>query len=146
MGMFTKSGDKFEEFPSYVIPDLNSRYWPKVSDNPKEKDYRESCLKGYDEQLGQVNSKLRNYLSNIMFVDMVSQYHFWQCNPTDQKTDEALEALKVPTTLPDFLAWKEGEDSQMSNAEGWHPKLSTCVGSAKSSEGSRHESGVETLG
>jgi hypothetical protein len=146
MGMFTNSGDKFEGFPSYVIPDLNSRYWAQVSDNPKEKDYRESCLKGYDKQLGQVNSKLRHYLSNIILVDMVSQYHVWQCNPTDKKTDEALEALKVPTTLPDFLAWKKREDSQTSNAKGWHPKLSTWVGSAQSSEESRHGSGVETLG
>jgi hypothetical protein len=142
MGMFTKSRNKFKGLPSYVIPDLHSLHPANVSDNPKETNYLESCLTGYDKDLTKVNSELRDYLSNIIFVDMVSQYRIWQCNATDKKTDEALEALKVPTTLPDFLAWKKGEDSQMSNAEGWHPKLSTCVGSAKSSE----ESGVETLG
>jgi len=74
MGMFTKSRDNFEGFPEYVIPDINSQYWGQVSDNPKEKEYRDSRLRGYHEQLGHVNSKLRDYLSNIIFVDMVSQH------------------------------------------------------------------------
>jgi hypothetical protein len=39
-------------------------------------------------------------------------------NDPDQlisKTEAALKALKVPTTLPDFLAWKETGDSKISN-------------------------------
>jgi hypothetical protein len=31
------------------------------------------------------------------------------------KTEAALKDLKVPTTLPDFLAWKEIGDSKISN-------------------------------
>jgi hypothetical protein len=33
------------------------------------------------------------------------------------ETEAALEDLKVPTTLPDFLAWKKAEDFKISNAQ-----------------------------
>jgi hypothetical protein len=72
MGMFTKSPKNSKEFPSYIIPQLNSCYSAEVTHNPKDTRYLESLLKQYDKDLGQVNSELRQSLSNTIFVDMVS--------------------------------------------------------------------------
>lgn len=71
MGMFTKSENKREGWPSYIIPERD--YWPSrtISNSPEDSDIREILLKCYDEQLSEVNSELRDCLRNIIFVDMV---------------------------------------------------------------------------
>jgi len=71
MGMFTKSENEREGWPSYIIPERE--YWPSrtISSSPEDKVIREIYLEGYDEQLTEVNSELRDCLSNIIFVDMV---------------------------------------------------------------------------
>jgi hypothetical protein len=74
MGMFTKSRNEFEGHPSYVIPHLHSAYHAEVTHHPKEANYLKSSLTGYDKDLTEVNSGLRNVLSNTIFVDMVREY------------------------------------------------------------------------
>jgi hypothetical protein len=63
--------NNFEGFPSYVIPQLDSCYLVEAAHIPGDTRYLESLLTQYDKELSQVNSELRNRLSNIIFVDMV---------------------------------------------------------------------------
>jgi hypothetical protein len=85
MGMFTESQNKFEGYPSYVIPHLDFPYPAEVTDNPKDTNYLKSSLTGYDKDLTKVNSDLRKCLSNIIFVDMVRQHSLQWSNPADKQ-------------------------------------------------------------
>ena len=74
MGMFSKASTVFDgQSPEYVIPVFQFPYrQPTISEHPTEAE--KSCLERYDKELDDVNLGLRNYLSNMIFVDMVCQY------------------------------------------------------------------------
>jgi len=85
MGMFTKSQNEFEGYPSYIIPHLEFPYPGEVTENPKEAGYLRSRLTRYDKELTEVNTDLRKCLSNIMFVDMVRCYGLQSPHPADKQ-------------------------------------------------------------